>query len=52
MAICQTVAEMTIFSKTVAVRHLGFDACVVTTHECHLVVFITVLNFVGSDAVF
>ena len=27
------------------------DTCVVTTHEAHLVVFITVQNLMGIDAV-
>ena len=40
------------FSKMAAVRHLGFcDACFRTTNEEHLVVFITVQNLVGIDAV-
>ena len=46
--------DMTIFefSKMAAVRHLGFcDACFRTTHEEHLVVFITVQNLVGIDTV-
>ena len=34
-----------------AVRHLGFVMCVGTTHKGHLVVFITVQNLVGIDAV-
>ena len=33
------------------VRHLGFFMCVRTTHEGHLVVFITVQDLVGIDAV-
>ena len=36
------------FFKMAAVRHLGF---VGTTHEVHLMVFITVQNLVGIDAV-
>ena len=46
--------DMTIFefSKMAAVRHLGFcDACFRTTHEGHLVVFITAQNLVSIDAV-
>ena len=39
------------FLKMAAVRHLGFVMCVGTTHEVHLVVFITVQNLVGIDAV-
>ena len=34
-----------------AVRHLGFVMRVGTTHEGHLVVFITVQNLVGIGAV-
>jgi len=34
-----------------AVCHLGFVIRVETTHEGHLVVFITVQNLVGIDAV-
>jgi len=38
------------FSKMAAVSHLGFVMRVETTHEGHLVVFITVQNLVGIDA--
>jgi len=34
-----------------AIRHPGFVMCVGTTNEGHLVVFITVQNLIGIDAV-
>jgi len=39
------------FTKITAVHRLGFVMRVWTTHEGHLVVFITVQNLVGIDAV-
>jgi len=50
----QNAAEIWLFfdfSKMAAVRHLGFVMCVRTTHEGHLLVFITMQNLVGIDAV-
>jgi len=46
VAIGQTVAEVWRFSKMAAVRHLRF-VVQLDTHEWHLVVFITMHNFVG-----
>jgi len=40
------------FSRMAAVRHLGLVVSDWTTHEGRLVVFITVHNWVGIDAVF
>jgi len=50
----QSTAEIWLFldfSKMAAVRRLGFGVCVRITHEGHLVVFMTVQNLVGIDAV-
>jgi len=38
------------FFKMAAVHHLEFFLCI--THEQHLMVFITVQNLTGTDAVF
>jgi len=46
----QTTAEKWRFFKMAAVCHLGFVMCVWTTREGHLVVFITVQNLAGIDA--
>jgi len=56
VAIVQTVPDIWRFfyiCEMATVRHLGFviSMFVWTTHEEYLVVFITVQNFVGIDAV-
>ena len=55
VAIGKTVAEewrfFFDFTKITAVHRLGFVMRVWTTHEGHLVVFITVQNLVGIDVV-
>ena len=39
------------FFKMAAVRHLGVFPCIWTTHEEHLLVFVTVQNLVGIGTV-
>jgi len=49
--ISQTVAEIWQFFRMAAICNLGFVMRVWTTHEGHLVVFITVQNLAGIHTV-